>query len=239
MHGGDTAVLPVQVVRMVFGIRLAGRFPWPSCTWGGCWCAVCLQSHPSSWGSFCTSEYKELSDYPHYQRGFHYEMLHHRCWCSTAIWIKVLFHLRGSCPPFFLQQSLLCASHGHCQWMDNLCSICFVPEGLGTEFNRASQQLQAKLFDPSLATPKAALPSSPPPPTETSRAWAEAILNDHQPSLTVCQHGWQHAGKMRAMQHRTSPLRGELLLSCLIPFPSLGKKPKFTHWLGCSHSSFS
>lgn len=65
--------------------------------------------------------------------------------------------------------------------MDNLCSICVVPEGLGTEFNRASQQLQAKLFDLSLASSTAALPFFPPRPTETGGAWAEAILNDHQP----------------------------------------------------------
>lgn len=159
----------------------------------------------------------------------------------------MLFILRGSCPLFFLQQSLLCPSHGQCQWMDNLCSICVVPEGLGTEFSRASQQLQAKLFDLSLASPTAALPSFPSLPTETGGALAEAILDNHPPpppppaappqSSMVCQHGRQHAGMME--QHRTTPLRGEPLLCCPIPSPSWRKEPTFTNWLGCSRFSFS
>lgn len=150
-------------------------------------------------------------------------------------WIEVLFHLRGSCPFFPLQQSLLCASHGHCQWMDNLCSICVVPEGLGTEFSAASQQLQAKLFDLSLASRPAALPSFPQLPTQTGGASAEAILNYRQspshsipyrlPTRPGC---WRHAGIVSAMkQHRTSPLRG--VCRVVQSHPVLEEKSQSSH----------
>lgn len=157
---------------------------------------------------------------------------------------KVLFILRVS---FFssLWQSLLCASHGHCQQMDNLCSICVLCQRVWARSSaqpHTSAQLLSKLFDLALASQSIALPPLP-FATTASTGWVSAKAIPNYPSCPrlPANMAWlrtTHRLSDGDNTAQTPPLRGGLLgllLCCRIPCRSRGKQPKFMLWLGCSH----
>lgn len=92
---------------MVFGIQPAGKFLWLSCTWEGCWCVECLQSHPSFSGSFCTTQHVNRRR----KRSLATDFLGSQCTRKMRL-IQFLFTWRVLC------------FHGHGQWMNTLYSVC-------------------------------------------------------------------------------------------------------------------
>lgn len=161
---------------------------------------------------------------------------------------KVLFILRVSIFSS-LWQSLLCASHGHCQQMDNLCSICVLCQRVWARSSakpHTSAQLLPELFDLALASQSIALPPSPFAST-ASTGWISAKAIPNYPSNPQLCPRLPANTAWLSTTHRlsdgdnttqTTRLRGGLLgllLCCRIPCQSRGKQPKFMLWLGCSH----